>query len=172
MPIPPTIAKIGPTWARRYFVTGERFDAATALRIGLVHEVANDLDAAIEEASAVNEGGEVKYEFAFKTAGDQPTLEATLGDAVPANIMPPAETSTGVFSGDALAATADADELLAAPAAVLVLRFDHLLHVVDLELRLDLVRAGRLPVDQIRAAARIRPREQHQAENDQGDHHQ
>jgi methylglutaconyl-CoA hydratase len=32
--------------ARRYFLTGERFDAETALRIGLVHEVAEDLDAA------------------------------------------------------------------------------------------------------------------------------
>ena len=29
-------------------MTGERFDAATALRIGLVHEVAADLDAALE----------------------------------------------------------------------------------------------------------------------------
>ena len=36
---PFALAKIGPSWARRYFVTGERFDAATALRIGLVHEV-------------------------------------------------------------------------------------------------------------------------------------
>src|ERR687898_3072826 len=35
---PFALAKIGPGWARRYFVTGERFDAATALRIGLVHE--------------------------------------------------------------------------------------------------------------------------------------
>jgi methylglutaconyl-CoA hydratase len=34
--------------ARRYFLTGERFDAETALRIGLVHEVAEDLDAAVE----------------------------------------------------------------------------------------------------------------------------
>ena len=43
---------VSPAWpsslARRYFVTGERFDAATALRIGLVHEVAADLDAAVE----------------------------------------------------------------------------------------------------------------------------
>ena len=43
---PYALAKIGPSAARRYFVTGERFDAATALRIGLVHEVAADLDAA------------------------------------------------------------------------------------------------------------------------------
>src|SRR3954467_14854818 len=34
--------------ARRYFLTGERFDAQTALRIGLVHEVAEDLDEAVE----------------------------------------------------------------------------------------------------------------------------
>jgi methylglutaconyl-CoA hydratase len=33
--------------ARRYFLTGERFDAATALRIGLVHEVTADLEAAV-----------------------------------------------------------------------------------------------------------------------------
>jgi methylglutaconyl-CoA hydratase len=45
---PFALAKIGPSAARRYFVTGERFDADTALRIGLVHEVASDLDAAVE----------------------------------------------------------------------------------------------------------------------------
>jgi len=45
---PFALAKIGPSAARRYFVTGERFDAATALRIGLVHEVADDLDEAVE----------------------------------------------------------------------------------------------------------------------------
>jgi methylglutaconyl-CoA hydratase len=49
---PFALAKIGPSWARRYFVTGERFDAATALRIGLVHEVAADLDAAVERILA------------------------------------------------------------------------------------------------------------------------
>ena len=49
---PFALAKIGPSWARRYFVTGERFDAATALRIGLVHEVADDLDAAVERVLA------------------------------------------------------------------------------------------------------------------------
>jgi methylglutaconyl-CoA hydratase len=34
--------------ARRYFLTGERFDAPTALRIGLVSEVSDDLDGAVE----------------------------------------------------------------------------------------------------------------------------
>jgi methylglutaconyl-CoA hydratase len=45
---PFALAKIGPSAARRYFVTGERFSAEVALRIGLIHEVADDLDAAIE----------------------------------------------------------------------------------------------------------------------------
>ena len=44
---PFVLERIGPGQARRYFITGERFDAQTALRIGLVHEVAADLDAAI-----------------------------------------------------------------------------------------------------------------------------
>jgi len=44
---PFVLAKIG-AGARRYFLTGERFGAADALRIGLVHEVAEDLDAAVE----------------------------------------------------------------------------------------------------------------------------
>ena len=47
---PFALAKIGPGAARRYFVTGERFDAETALRIGLVHELADDLDAAVDRA--------------------------------------------------------------------------------------------------------------------------
>jgi methylglutaconyl-CoA hydratase len=46
---PFALAKIGPSWARRLFPTGERFDASLALRIGLVHEVAEDLDAAVEQ---------------------------------------------------------------------------------------------------------------------------
>ncbi len=47
---PFVIARIGPGAARRYFLTGERFDAVTALRIGLVHEVvpADRLDEAVD----------------------------------------------------------------------------------------------------------------------------
>ena len=45
---PFALAKIGASAARRYFVTGERFDAASALRIGLVHEIADDPDAALD----------------------------------------------------------------------------------------------------------------------------
>jgi enoyl-CoA hydratase/carnithine racemase len=49
---PFVFARIGSGAARRWFLTGERIDAATALRIGLVHEVADDLDGAVERAVA------------------------------------------------------------------------------------------------------------------------
>jgi methylglutaconyl-CoA hydratase len=45
---PFALAKIGPSAARRWFVTGERFGADVALRIGLIHEIADDLAAAVE----------------------------------------------------------------------------------------------------------------------------
>ena len=44
---PFVLPKIG-DHARRYFLTGERFDAETAFRIGLVEEIAADLDAAVD----------------------------------------------------------------------------------------------------------------------------
>jgi methylglutaconyl-CoA hydratase len=43
---PFVLAKIGPA-ARRYFLTGERFGADVALRIGLVHEVAEAAEDAV-----------------------------------------------------------------------------------------------------------------------------
>ena len=48
---PYVISKIGWSEARRWFLTGERFDAETARRIGLVHEVvpAGDVAAATEK---------------------------------------------------------------------------------------------------------------------------
>jgi len=49
---PMVLARIGPAAARRYILTGERIDAQTALRIGLVHEVAFDLDEAVERVVA------------------------------------------------------------------------------------------------------------------------
>jgi len=45
---PFVFARIGPGAARRFFLTGERFDAPTAMRIGLVDEVADDLDGTVE----------------------------------------------------------------------------------------------------------------------------
>jgi len=47
---PFVLAKIG-AQARRYFLTGERFDGETAHRIGLVHELADDLDSAVDRVA-------------------------------------------------------------------------------------------------------------------------
>jgi methylglutaconyl-CoA hydratase len=50
---PYVIAKIGQSHARALFMTGERFDAERALRIGLVHRLVDDLDsldAAVNDA--------------------------------------------------------------------------------------------------------------------------
>jgi methylglutaconyl-CoA hydratase len=49
---PFALARIGPGAARRYFLTGERFGADVALRIGLIHEIAPALDEAVERAVA------------------------------------------------------------------------------------------------------------------------
>ena len=46
---PHVIAAIGERYARRYMLTAERFSAAEAYRIGLLHEVVTD-DAALDEA--------------------------------------------------------------------------------------------------------------------------
>src|SRR5438093_1103224 len=61
---PFVLPKIG-AHARRYFLTGERFDAEAALRIGLIEEIAGDLDAAVER---------VLYELL--TAGPEAVREA------------------------------------------------------------------------------------------------
>src|SRR6266542_911042 len=49
---PYVIAKIGQSHARALFLTGERFDADRALRVGLVHRIADDVDAAVAETMA------------------------------------------------------------------------------------------------------------------------
>jgi enoyl-CoA hydratase/carnithine racemase len=49
---PFALARIGPGTARRYFLTGERFGAEVALRIGLVQEIAPSLDDAVEQVVA------------------------------------------------------------------------------------------------------------------------
>jgi len=49
---PFVLRAIGERQARRLFTTGERFDAATAQRIGLVHELAVDLDDAVDRVVA------------------------------------------------------------------------------------------------------------------------
>ena len=61
---PFVVPRIGAV-ARRYFLTGERFGAEIALRIGLVSEVTDDLDAAVERVVAE-----------LLTSGPQATREA------------------------------------------------------------------------------------------------
>jgi methylglutaconyl-CoA hydratase len=74
---PFVLPKIG-AHARRYFLTGERFDAETALRIGLVHELADDLDNAVEEvlAELLSTGPQAVRE-AKRLVRERPTGEET-----------------------------------------------------------------------------------------------
>jgi methylglutaconyl-CoA hydratase len=70
---PFVVRKIGAA-ARRYFVTGERFDAVDALRIGLVSEVAEDAGERAE--SIVREilmGGPIAVREAKKLVREHPT---------------------------------------------------------------------------------------------------
>jgi methylglutaconyl-CoA hydratase len=74
---PFVLPKIGAA-ARRYFVTGERFDADAALRIGLVSEVA--VDAGERAESVVREilaGGPIAVREAKRLVRQQPEGEAT-----------------------------------------------------------------------------------------------
>jgi enoyl-CoA hydratase/carnithine racemase len=70
---PFVLAKIGAR-ARRYFTTGERFDAATALRIGLVDELADDLDGAVPRIVAdMLQSGPEAVRAAKRLTLDRPT---------------------------------------------------------------------------------------------------
>jgi methylglutaconyl-CoA hydratase len=70
---PFVLPKIGES-ARRYFVTGERFDAATALQIGLVSEVSEDAgeraESIVEEILA---GGPIAVREAKRLVRERPT---------------------------------------------------------------------------------------------------
>jgi methylglutaconyl-CoA hydratase len=70
---PFVLRKIGPGAARRYFLTGERFGAEVALRIGLVHEVTLDLDDAVEGiVAALLAGGPEAVRAAKRLAHERP----------------------------------------------------------------------------------------------------
>jgi len=69
---PFVLPRIGAGAARRYFLTGERFDADTAHRIGLVHEVAEDVDAAVGAVvEAILAGGPEALRAAKQLLRDQ-----------------------------------------------------------------------------------------------------
>jgi methylglutaconyl-CoA hydratase len=74
---PFVLPKIG-AHARRYFLTGERFDAETALRIGLVHELAEDLDAAVDRVvGELLASGPLAVREAKRLVRERPTGEQT-----------------------------------------------------------------------------------------------
>lgn len=70
---PFVLPRIGASAARRWFLTGERFDAATALRIGLVHETAADLDGAVDGVCrALQAGGPEAVRAAKQLVRERP----------------------------------------------------------------------------------------------------
>jgi methylglutaconyl-CoA hydratase len=70
---PFVFAKIGAGAARRFFLTGERFDAQTALRVGLVNEVADDLDATVGRfVDEILESGPEATRAAKRLASERP----------------------------------------------------------------------------------------------------
>ena len=80
---PYVVAAIGARASRRYFLTGERFSAAEAQRIGLVHEVAPraELDAAVETiVAAILEGGGHAQARSKRLIAE--VADRTIGDSV------------------------------------------------------------------------------------------
>jgi methylglutaconyl-CoA hydratase len=78
---PFALAKIGTSAARRWFVTGERFGADVALRIGLVHEVAEDPAEGVarvlgELLTAGPEAARVAKQLARRPLGAEETARA------------------------------------------------------------------------------------------------
>jgi methylglutaconyl-CoA hydratase len=70
---PFVLPKIGSA-ARRYFLTGERFGADVALRIGLVHEVASDPDEAVNRiVDALLAGGPEAVREAKRLVRERPS---------------------------------------------------------------------------------------------------
>jgi methylglutaconyl-CoA hydratase len=70
---PFVLPKIGAA-ARRYFLTGERFDASEALRIGLVSEVAEDAGERAESIiGEIQSGGPIAVREAKRLVREQPT---------------------------------------------------------------------------------------------------
>ena len=87
---PFVFAKIGAAAARRFFLTGERFDAPTAQRIGLVQEVTDDLDAAVERfVGEILKSGPAATRAAKRLAREHPLDAEGL-----------ARTAAGMRSGD------------------------------------------------------------------------
>jgi methylglutaconyl-CoA hydratase len=115
---PFVLARTGPSAARRYFLTGERFDADAALRIGLVHEIAEDIDGAVNRiVDDLLAGGPEAVRAAKRLIHERPAGEATAHVAAKLRTSPegqeglraflekrpatlPAGRTWGVYSGE------------------------------------------------------------------------
>jgi methylglutaconyl-CoA hydratase len=95
---PFVLSRIGPGAARRYFLTGERFDAEAALRIGLVHEVADDLDGAVERlVAALLAAGPAAVRAAKRLIRERPLGEATAHVAASLRTSPEGQEGLHAF---------------------------------------------------------------------------
>jgi methylglutaconyl-CoA hydratase len=91
------LGKIGQA-ARRYFLTGERFDAETALRIGLVHEIADPPDQAMEAiVAAVLASGPEAVREAKRLVRERPRGEATAEIAAARRTSPEGQEGLRAF---------------------------------------------------------------------------
>lgn len=103
---PYVIAKIGASQARRYFVTGERFSAMTALTIGLVHQVVaeSQLDEALEKIlTAITNAGPNAVKGAKKMVKDltpkisPATIRKTIDTVARVRVSPEAQEGMNAF---------------------------------------------------------------------------
>jgi methylglutaconyl-CoA hydratase len=103
---PFVLAKIG-SKARRFFVTGERFGAETALRIGLVDEVADDADAEVERlVGEILTSGAAAARAAKRLVQEPPPVEALADLAARMRTSPEGQEGLRAFL-DKRAAEAD-----------------------------------------------------------------
>jgi methylglutaconyl-CoA hydratase len=85
---PYVVAAIGARQARRYFLTAERFTAAEALRIGLVHDVVpaaavdRRVDALIDALRAAGPRAQAEAKALVRAVSSRPVDDAVIADTV------------------------------------------------------------------------------------------
>jgi methylglutaconyl-CoA hydratase len=105
---PFVLSRIGPGAARRYFLTGERFGADVALRIGLAHEVVADLDATVDRVVGdLLAGGPGAVRAAKRLVRERPLGEATAHIAAGLRTSPEGQEGLRAFLEKRAAALPD-----------------------------------------------------------------
>jgi methylglutaconyl-CoA hydratase len=105
---PFVLSRIGPGAARRYFLTGERFGADVALRIGLAHEVVADLDATVDRVVGdLLAGGPEAVRAAKRLVRERPLGEATAHIAAGLRTSPEGQEGLRAFLEKRAAALPD-----------------------------------------------------------------